>query len=349
MGLKILHSADWHLDSPFGSLPAEVREALRAHQRRLPGLFADLCQQEQCDLVLLAGDLFDGKPTRESVNALKRGLARCEVPVFISPGNHDFCAPDSPWLTEFWPENVYLFTDGLSYYDVEELDCRVYGAGYRSMDCPSLLDGFQAEGDTRYCIGILHGDPLQKNSPCCPVTAPQVRESGLDYLALGHIHRAGSFQAGNTLCAWPGCPMGRGWDETGEKGVYLVDLEDTAQVRTVSLGLPVFHDLTIPLCLLEETLPPTDSEDFYRITLTGEEAPDIPALLEQYRYLAHLELRDETEEVCDPFAYIEEDSLRGTYFRLLQEKIDAGEDEAIVRLAAQISQRLLDGKEVALP
>ena len=210
MGLRLLHSADWHLDSPFSSLPGEAREVLRLAQRGIPGLLGQLIRQEGCDLALLAGDLFDGKPSRETVEALKRELGRWGVPVCIAPGNHDFCGGDSPWLTESWPENVHIFTGGMDYVDFPALNCRVYGGGYRSMDCPPLLAGFRAEGDARWCVGVLHGDAMNLASPYCPVTAAQVRESGLDYLALGHIHAAGSFRAGESLSAWPGCCMGLG-------------------------------------------------------------------------------------------------------------------------------------------
>ena len=226
MGLKILHTADWHLDSPFSSLSAQARGKLRQAQRELPRLMGELCQREQCSLALLAGDIFDASPSRETVEALKRELARWEIPVCISPGNHDFYGLDSPWR-ESWPENVHIFTGSMEYRDYPQLNCRVYGGGYRSMDCPPLLENFHAEGDARWCLGLLHGDGLNLSSPYCPVTAAQVRESGLDYLALGHIHTAGSFRAGDTLCAWPGCPMGRGWDETGEKGALILELDRT--------------------------------------------------------------------------------------------------------------------------
>ena len=40
-------------------------------------------------------------------------------------------------------------------------------------------------------------------------------------MALGHIHkRTEPLRFGNTVCAWPGCPEGRGFDELGEKGFY---------------------------------------------------------------------------------------------------------------------------------
>lgn len=356
MGLNILHSADWHLDSPFASLPEENREQLRLAQGRIPDLIAELCRREACDLVLLAGDLFDGKPRRETVDKVKRALERCAVPVFVAPGNHDCCGQGSPWLEERWPDNVHIFTGGMDYVDLEELDCRVYGGGYQSMDCPPLLEGFRAEGQARWCLGVLHGDGLTPSSPYCPVTAAQVREAGLNYLALGHNHTFGSFRAGDALCAWPGCPMGRGWDETGEKGVLLVRLEQTAAATLAPLPLPRFFDITAPvgrdaLAALEELLPPGESRDLYRVTLTGEGSVDLDALQKRFSQLSYLELRDETREESDPWNWVGEDSLRGVYFRLLREKLEQSDpaQAEIVRLAASLSARLLDGKEVTLP
>lgn len=349
MGLKILHSADWHLDTPFAGFSEKQRTRLSQELRKVPGRILEIAHAEQVDMVLLSGDLFDGQGSRESVDLMRHTLREFQVPVFISPGNHDFCCPGSPWLEERWPDNVHVFTGGLESVAVPEHNCRVYGAGYQSMDCQPLLQGFAAQGEEAYCIGVFHADPIVRQSPYSAVTAAQVRESGLDYLALGHIHKAGAFHAGSTLCAWPGCPMGRGWDETGDKGVYIVTLEETAQIRTVSTAFLRFYDLEAEMDLhgesiLEQVLPPVGSDDFYRITLTGTGAPDLKKLYARFSHFPNLEFRDRTEAPLPLWTEQEEDSLRGTYFRLLKQ---SGSPAA--QLAAEISQRLLLGKEVQLP
>ena len=71
MGLKILHSADWHLESPFAGFPDRQKEFLRAEQRRIPGMVTELAEKENCDLILLSGDIFDGKATPETLEATK--------------------------------------------------------------------------------------------------------------------------------------------------------------------------------------------------------------------------------------------------------------------------------------
>lgn len=42
------------------------------------------------------------------------------------------------------------------------------------------------------------------------MTRAQVAASGLQYLALGHIHTRGQLEAGGALCAWPWLPHGPG-------------------------------------------------------------------------------------------------------------------------------------------
>ena len=104
--MKILHTADWHLDAPLVGHGPAMRQALEA----IPGQIFEICRKEWCDLVLLAGDLFDGEAKPETLDLLKRELANCGVPVLISPGNHDFYRDGSPWKEESWPENVFVFT-----------------------------------------------------------------------------------------------------------------------------------------------------------------------------------------------------------------------------------------------
>ena len=354
MGLKILHSADWHLDAPFLGFPREQREYLKDAQRKIPGKVADLCRREGCELMLLAGDLFDGEPSRETVELLKKELAHCGVTVFIAPGNHDYCAPGSPWVEESWPENVYIFTGRPESVPVPGLDCRIYGGAFQSMDCRGLLEGLQVQGKERYHIGVFHGDPIYKKSPYNPISVAQVKQSGLHYLALGHIHKAGAFRGGSTFCAWPGCPMGRGWDETGDKGVCIVTLTDQAQVKAVSLDLPRFLELEVDVgsdaqAALEAALPAGGSKDFFRVTLTGCGEIDAQALKRQLAGYPHLELRDKTEPPVDLWADTAEDTLEGVYFRLLRQSArEDPENAEIIQLAAEISRKILQGREVIL-
>lgn len=356
--IKLLHAADLHLDSPLVGFSDDRRAYLKKALSEIPWQIARLCRVHQCDLLLLSGDIFDGIPSRTSLDNLRQALDESGIPVFISPGNHDFYHSESPWLTENWPENVHIFTKPIvESVSVPGLDCRVYGAGFQSMDCPGLLENFRAEGDERYHIGVLHGDPVQSFSPYCPITAPQVRDSGLEYLALGHIHKGDSFRAGSTLCAWPGCPMGRGFDETGVKGVLLVTVEESAATEFIPLNVPRFYDLEVeaganPGGAAATLLPPAGNLDFYRITFTGYSTGiDPEALAADFAHFPNLIFRDRTIPEQDLWRSAAEDSLEGLYFRKLREAADSEDPQVqrIVRLAARISRSLLDGQEVTLP
>ena len=356
--MKLLHSADWHLDAPMAGYSEAQTEVLRRELRKIPDKIVKLCKAENCDLLILAGDLFDGPYTWESLTAMRTALGSIGIPVIITPGNHDFCGGDSPYEKEDWPSNVHIFTQPkMTSVSLPELDCKVYGAGYTSMDCPGLLKDFRAEGDERWHIGVLHGDPNTASSPYCPVTKAQVQESGLDYLAMGHIHKGGSYRGGGTLCAWPGCPMGRGFDELGAKGVIIATLEDGVKAAFVPLDTPRFYDEEAeagddPAASVAALLPAVDSSDFYRITLTGYCAGvDINALSARFPQIPNLTLRDETIPEMDLWSAVGEDTLEGVYFGLLHEATES-QSEMIRRrakLAAQISRRILDGQEVKLP
>ena len=357
--MKILHSADWHLDSPIVGRTAEQTALLKAALLEIPHKIAAAARAERCDLMLLSGDIFDGPHTPESLKAVKDSLDEVSIPVFITPGNHDYLSPGSPWLTESWPENVHIFTcaamEGIA---VPGLDCQVYGAAFTGPSAPALLDGFRADGGERFAVGILHGDPTQTASPYCPVTAEQIRFSGLHYLALGHIHKGDHLTAGGTLCAWPGCPMGRGFDELENKGVLIVTLDDHGcQTRFLPLDTPRFFDLscepgTDAKAAIAQLLPAAGNQDFYRITLVGESEPLDTALLEkQFPHFPNLQLRDRTQRPVDLWASAGDDTLEGVYFRLLQEQLENadGETREQILLAARISRQILENREVKLP
>lgn len=238
MTVKILHAADFHMDSAFDALPADKAAERRREQRDLLDRIADLCENEHVQLVLLAGDLLDSAASYyETHDALLRMLNRITVPVFIAPGNHDYYCPKSPYSFLDFPKNVYIFrTPEMKFIDLPELGCRVYGAGYGAAECPSLLSGFSVTDPSLLNLMVLHGD--MGNSPYAPFTESDAAASGLDYLALGHVHTfSGIRKTGSTCYAYPGCIEGRGFDETGKKGVILGTVDKGGcELRFVPLG-----------------------------------------------------------------------------------------------------------------
>ena len=295
---------------------------------------------------------------RDTLEALRNALAACRCPVFIAPGNHDALLPGSPYLENGWPENVHIFrTAEPERVSLPELD--VYGAGFLRAEMPAMLDGFRAADPSRLNILVLHGDAENPASPYDPVSSAALAASGLDYAALGHIHRRGERRDGGTLCAWPGCLMGRGFDECGEKGALLVSAEKGAcRTEFVPCGARRYERLSVPagddaLAAVRAALTPELEGSCCRIELTGEAAPvDLAALqaaLEAQFF--SLDLRDRTRPKQDLWEACGEDTLRGHFLDGLHAQFEAAETDErrqVVARAARLGLALMDGREVPL-
>ena len=355
--IKLIHAADLHLDSPFAGLRPEQARQRRDEQRALLTRLADECNTRDCQLLLLAGDLFDGAHVyRDTVEALIEALGACRARVFIAPGNHDWLSPGSPYRTADWPENVHIFTsETIECVTLPELGCRVYGAGFCREHPGALLEGFSAEDDGLLNLMVLHGDPTG-GAEYNPVTKQQIAASELDYLALGHIHRGGQLREGRTLCAWPGCMMGRGFDECGEKGVYCVSLEPgRCEAEFVPMGARQYEILEVrvgedPMASILAALPEDATRDIYRIILTGESEGIDRAALEGAlagRFDA-LELVDRTQPPLSLWAAAEEDSLKGRFLAGLKARYEqaAPADRETILLAARYGLSIFEGREV---
>lgn len=360
MAVKILHAADFHMDSAFDALPADKAAERRREQRALLDRIADLCESEHVQLVLLAGDLLDSAASYyETHDALLRMLERISVPVFLAPGNHDYFCPKSPYAFLEFPKYVHVFrTPEIRFVDVPELDCRVYGAGYGAAECPSLLGGFSVADPSRLNLMVMHGDMASPSY--APFSESDVAASGLDYLALGHVHTfSGIRKAGSTCYAYPGCIEGRGFDETGKKGVILGTVDKGGcELRFVPLGGREYKlvetDVTgckNPAEAAAAALSPTDRDAVCRVILKGEcgAPPDLTAIrsaLERQCY--SLSLRDETRLAADIWDGCGDDTLRGLFLKRMKAKYDEisgpGQRNRVLA-AARYGLAAFDGRE----
>lgn len=342
--LKFIHAADFHLDSAFAALPAGRAAERRRESRELPFRLADYVNAHGVQLVLLAGDLFDSaSPYRDTGEALAEALGRMNAQVLAVPGNHDWYGPGTPWTAVPWPENVHIFRESaMTAAALPALGVTVHGAAFTSPEQgESLLAGFTAPEDGRVHLGLLHGEVEPPEARYDPLRREEIAASGLAYLALGHIHKRGEPRRyGRTLCAWPGCAEGRGFDELGEKGFYegVIDDDGEASLTFVPFARRRYEiieaDVTgrSPREALEAALPSGTENDLYRVLLTGEtgEGGADPRALETAlagRFYA-LEIRDRTRVAADVWARAGEDSLRGLFLRDLRAKWDAAGDEA---------------------
>jgi exonuclease SbcD len=89
--MKILHTADWHLGKKLDNISRleEQKEVLQE--------ICDIADQQQVDVVIVAGDLFDTfnppvEATELLYQTLKRLTANGKRPVLAIAGNHD--SPD---------------------------------------------------------------------------------------------------------------------------------------------------------------------------------------------------------------------------------------------------------------
>lgn len=349
----ILHAADLHLDSPFRALPPREAQERRAAQRETLDALRDLALENQVDLVLLAGDLFDSQEVYpETLEALTRALGQLPCPVCIAPGNHDYYAPQSPYARPIWPENVHIFTkEAVTARAYPELGVTIYGCAFvepfRDSD---PLAGFRAAEDGTLPIGVFHGE-VGKKSAYAPIAPESLARSGLAYAALGHVHAPGFVPDGPTPWAYPGCTQGRGFDELGERGCCLVRLEPGAAVewRFCPLPGPRYRELSAPWDADLAGVLDGCEKDYVRLTLTGEgEAPGLSVLQTRLAGLCRtLELRDETTRPRAVWARLEEDTLTGHFLREMATRLEAApaEDRPLLERALAYGLAALEGRE----
>ena len=356
--IKLLHAADFHLDSAFAALPPQLAAVRRTEQRDALLALTELAQG--CDVVLLSGDLFDGENIyRESLEALTRFFCEAEAEIFLAAGNHDYLSDASPYRTQGWQalENVHLFTRAApECIHLDRLNCDVYGASFTAPYMPALLRGFRVENPSAVNLMVLHGD-LQPGSVYNPVTVDEIAATGLTYLALGHIHKRSVARAGGTTYAYPGCLIGRGFDECGPKGALRVTIsENGCETEFVPLHSRSYETFTVDagddaLSAVRAALRGHERDCCAVQLNTQTEDLDKPALEQalsdacfflklRYRFVPKRALWDG----------LEEDTLRGYFLRELTARYDAAAEEERTELAqaAWLGVHLMDGREVPL-
>ena len=285
MELKILHCADFHLGSPMSG----VRECADIRRDELlTSLCAvvDLCLAEDVQVLLIAGDLFDTPYVSDEIcRFVEKQLSRLEIPVFISLGNHDYNAANGAYSRMELPDNVYVFDGAFSCVEITELNLRVCGAGFGDEYCDEALAGeFGELSDDYINILLLHGDVVSSGSSSRynPVDVSRLARSGADYCALGHIHkRTLPTRVGKMIYAYSGSVESRGFDETGEKGVYIGTVsKDGCNLEFKRICKRVYHDIDVNVSgcetaddvyqAVENAFVGDMSRDLYKITMTGK-------------------------------------------------------------------------------
>ncbi|KNB70133.1 metallophosphoesterase family protein [Brevibacillus reuszeri] len=351
--LSFIHTADVHLDAPLQSLSGvyELRQDdFRSTMRRI----RDLVWDKQADFWLIAGDLLEYHGGRRSTAIFLRDLfaSLAPVPVCIAPGNHDPWRSDSFYQTLDWSSNVYWFTPEWGAFEFPEKSCVVYGWGFphphvyeSPLDTfPGKLNGYQ------HHLMVLHASILTSakddHHPYAPVSLQELAKTGMDYVALGHIHKPAQFphpEKRQPFAAYPGSPEGLTAKEAGPRCVLFGELSDSGTLTLSPIAVEqrqickreiVLGGIeTMEQCIerLEGELAEEKESDLLYITLTGERSahfvPAIEVLKQKFSRFFLIQFTDQTWPDVDADKLIADGGVWGRWLAKLAEWEEQAADE----------------------
>lgn len=370
--MKIMHMADFHLDSAFSGFDKE-----RADQRRalLRECFVDamkIAEERNVDLVLIPGDLFDtpfcSAATRKIVFDAISEFSR---PVIIAPGNHDYYNKNGTYSDKLLPDNAYVFTSAeLGRFDFDDLGVSVIGYAFTSdrYEENPLAEDVPLSRDN---INILcaHADLGAAFSRYAPISVGAIARCGFVYAALGHVHVAPDpVMNGKALIAYSGFPQGRSFDELGTGGAYIVELD--RESRAVNCERIKLSKMSYELERVDITAISNDDDVIrkidallsdrgyggdvaLRVVLTGaipsDYTPNLNRIIsaEQFDKLALLQVKDNCTSSFD-LDYLERDmTVRGEIYRRLLPALNSPDDNERKKasLALKFALAALDKRE----
>ena len=375
--LRLLHLADVHLGArhvELGSAGAEQRE--RQWQAFEAAL--SLATAEHCDLVVIAGDLFDSnaQPRRTIERAARAlgGVVAAGGRVVILPGDGDpydaasiYRTYDLIALAGLQPgtDGLHVLVPGRMTLVVPALDLAVRGyvaAPPESLDEALGAPRDEAETGVRLRIGVAYGRVGPADT--AGVSEEAVAASGLNYLALGGAMAPVEGTAGTTRWADPGPPelVDAGAPSVGQVLFVMLDPDrpDRTRVeprpvgrsRSLRIDLPAagFED---ELALIAHLASLADADLACDVHLSGTRPAGLQldeASLESRLApgFLHLRIHDETL-AAGPSATAPPESIAGAFERDLGDRIAAAgtaghtEEERELRELLDLGARLLAG------
>jgi len=235
----VVHTADVHLGSDgYGTADQQAAHHDR-HRRAFQGI-VNRALADQVDLVLIAGDLFDhNRVSDEMVAFVQAELNRLRQPVVILPGNHDSLYTNAIYdrhdvTAGAGHVRVIRRLDGET-IDLPELDVLVWG---RAMEehAPEFrpLAHLPGRDDRRWCLAMAHGffyEQRQRAERSSPIFADEIRDSGWDYIAMGHQHVQTDVSQGPVTAYYAGAPLVDGGGGRPDGSVLHIDLCEQHGVR----------------------------------------------------------------------------------------------------------------------
>lgn len=374
--IKILHTADFHLGSPYRFLPISKQKQMQAAAERSFYQMLDVARKERPDFITIAGDLFDSvRPDPGLLDRVKQAFASLSpLPLLINPGNHDYWHENGFWQEMEDLENVFIFQPDKICQTFPDYDLTFWGKAFTSQSSDRPLwqikdEAYFNEHKSEYNILLEHGDILNRQSNYNPISLSWIDQMGFQLALLGHIHNpeGPAYSRQGVPCLYNGCCPGRGFDELGEKGVHLleiVDLERPDQVKMnfIPLAGPRFYRLNYNMSALDAELPGDIYEQIGRQVLTGlghvPEELDSCQLVCQGSYsqnfnfdllyqrlqeqFFYLEIKDETRLKIDQQVLLAEHSLRGDLSRYAKQL--ATRPDLLNRILEEVGLNNLDMK-----
>ena len=256
--IKLLHTADIHLDSPLKSLALRNKDLatkVSVATRQSFEHMIDFVIAEEIFGLLISGDLFDGqlrsaKTGAFLINQLDR-LNEKNIPVFLIQGNHDVKYGNFAGLP--YPSNVHIFKGRDNKYQLFDTNIWIHGVSYEREHCPeNLLNKFSEPVPNSINIGMLHtslANPSGHDN-YAPCSVKELTQHGFDYWALGHIHKREVYSE-NPWIVMPGIPQGRDTGEQGKKSATLITIDDdkiSIEEKVTSLVEFLRHEIDVTGC-----------------------------------------------------------------------------------------------------
>jgi DNA repair exonuclease SbcCD nuclease subunit len=305
MPTRFLHTADWQLGKPYGTMEdAEKREPAKLARLDVLDRIGELVKSEGARFVIVAGDLFDSlHPSKTTVSAAFNKIGKWKVPVYAIPGNHDFGgqggAWDQPYLQKEMREQapnfqIILKREPLVLGDIVLLPCPLLSR----MDHadPSLwiqqIDFSRPEFQGKPRVVLAHGTTQNFSSANdedggVGATSNHIRHESLpmaeiDYVALGDWHGMRECAAKVWYCGTPEIDrFPKGQDN---KPGYTLSVEigrgQTPSVKQIATTLLRWHvrdfsvnsdqDVDMVEAQLGALLEKRVNEDLLQLTLNGK-------------------------------------------------------------------------------
>ena len=355
--MKFIHCSDIHLDSRMEhNLPAAQARERNAEICATFSRMAAFAARERVKAVIIAGDLFDtGRVSNRTAGfVLDTVRNTAEVDFLYLRGNHDGSGFDGMQL----PENFKMFGSDWTAFTYENVV--ISGMDPAQDTWETCYEELDLQPDAVNLV-TLHGQ-ISTQPGQDLIALPKLKRKNIDYLALGHIHshQTGKLDDRGTWC-YCGCLEGRGFDECGEKGFVLLDVENREvkaefvpfarrQMMECEVDITDLTTVSQILQAMEAAAGEVSPEHLVKFTLTGsftlETQKDLPFLQKMLegKFYFH-KIKDESRLRIDKETYEHDISLKGAFIRLVMASDKTPEEKEQI-ICCGI--RALSGEEVEL-